>query len=449
MSRQLKVSSFYGDNLPRPVVVLGPDGAPLVDRVDAPVINDALLRWAARVPVKLGGSLVKPVWSGPEPAGLKEAHTDFQIFFQERYEDVMADNPFLLAADRRAMLSAASIFWRERLTAEERAAYRARSVREKAAAATSIAEAEEANPKFKTFREKMQKYKESVAGILSAAKVSAGPLWRAQRRLNAKYRALEEQRGAEGKHEEEAAAGDEAAEGAAAGRKRAAGKKGPTKKAPAKKAGKGTGKRLVESDSESSDESEGEWEREAAAADAAAAMEKLMLATAGKSKKNGRAAAPGGSGKKKARGTAAGKAPKAQPEPESEEESEEEGLASGSEEEAAADSPDVAQQAGRRSCSGAAALAQRLSSRGRKGYTDAFELPPSQSSTPAAKAADKGASKAGKAGKSAAGKAAAAAAAAPAKSPGKRTRGARTAAVAAEPAVEESPAKKARRSARK
>ena len=53
-----------------------------------------------------------------------------------------------------------------------------------------------------------------------------------------------------------------------------------------------------------------------------------------------------------------------QPEPESEEESEEEGLASGSEEEAAADSPDVAQQAGRRSCSGAAALAQRLSSRG-------------------------------------------------------------------------------------
>ena len=38
------------------------------------------------------------------------------------------------------MLSAASIFWRERLTAEERAAYRARSVREKAAAATSIAE---------------------------------------------------------------------------------------------------------------------------------------------------------------------------------------------------------------------------------------------------------------------------------------------------------------------
>ena len=40
-------------------------------------------RPSPQVPVKLGGSLVKPVWSGPEPAGLKEAHTDFQIFFQE------------------------------------------------------------------------------------------------------------------------------------------------------------------------------------------------------------------------------------------------------------------------------------------------------------------------------------------------------------------------------
>lgn len=75
---------------------------------------------------------------------------------------------------------------------------------------------------------------------------------------------------------------------------------------------------------------------------------------------------------------------------------------------------------------------------GRKGYTGAFDLPPSQGTTPA---------KARSACHSAGG--AKAAAALPAKSPGKRTRGTRAAAVAQHAPAEESPAKKPRRSARK
>lgn len=64
-----------------------------------------------------------------------------QIFFTERYDDVLAANPALFAADRKAMLLAASVYWRERLTPEERAQYRRRAEEEKAAAAEAVAEA--------------------------------------------------------------------------------------------------------------------------------------------------------------------------------------------------------------------------------------------------------------------------------------------------------------------
>ncbi len=36
-----------------------------------------------------GGALVKPVWDGPEMP--KGARTDFQMFFQERFEDVLGE----------------------------------------------------------------------------------------------------------------------------------------------------------------------------------------------------------------------------------------------------------------------------------------------------------------------------------------------------------------------
>jgi hypothetical protein len=65
-----------------------------------------------------------------------------QIFFQERGDDVWAANPAISTSDRRAMLSAASVFWREQLTPEQRAAYRERAAAEKAAAVEQIAEVE-------------------------------------------------------------------------------------------------------------------------------------------------------------------------------------------------------------------------------------------------------------------------------------------------------------------
>lgn len=474
LKTQLKVSSFYGDRIARPYVLLDKDGNAVKEgRVEAPKINDALIEWASKVPVRQGGTLVKPHWDGPDAP--KGARTDFQIFFQEQYDDILAANPALFdgAVDRKAMLMAGSVYWRETLTNEERQEYRERAKQEKVDVAEQIAEAEQQDPKFKTFREKLQKYKESVGNILSAAKASAGPLWKAQRRMNANYRLLgkqEDEQGAEEQHSEEEeeegqqqgqdqAGGSKGRKGAAAGGKKG-GKAAPAQRGKGKKKAVAT-KRLVESESSSEEEEE----EEGAAAEAAEAMEKLMLATAKKGAKKPPAAARGAASKDKAqagagrRGAAASKATAVVEKEEeiSEQSDSEEDDSSEEEEQSEQDeeveeSPRQQQQArgGRRGTrSGAAVLAERVaaSNAGRKGmYADAFELPPSQSSTPA-KGRRGPARKEGKAGKPAA---AGSAAALPAKSPGKRTRSTRHAAVAAAAApVEESPAKKARRSARK
>ncbi len=74
---------------------------------------------------------------------------------------------------------------------------------------------------------------------------------------------------------------------------------------------------------------------------------------------------------------------------------------------------------------------------GRRGYTGAFDLPPSQSTTPA------------KVRRAAQNAGVAKAVALPSKSPGKRARSSRAAAVFHEAQAEDSPAKKTRRSARK
>ena len=130
-----------------------------------------------------------------------------------------------------------------------------------------------------------QRYKQSMSGILGAAKASTGPLWRAQRRMN-KYRALEEHEAAREEVEESGNEGEEAtlAGGSKKGRKGAAAAGGAHKRG-GKAAGRGekaaARKRLVGSDDSSSEE-EGEEEDARAAADAVAAMQKLLLATAKK-----------------------------------------------------------------------------------------------------------------------------------------------------------------------
>ena len=78
---QLKLSSFYGNNIARPFIVLDTDGKTVQERVDAPKVHDALIQWANKVPFSAGGALMKPTWSGED---LKEPRNDFQIFFQVR-----------------------------------------------------------------------------------------------------------------------------------------------------------------------------------------------------------------------------------------------------------------------------------------------------------------------------------------------------------------------------
>lgn len=82
-----------------------------------------------------------PGWKDLAAASTLSPPSAEQIFFTERYDDVLAANPALFAADRKAMLAAASVYWRERLSPEERAEYRRRAVEEKAAAAEAVAEA--------------------------------------------------------------------------------------------------------------------------------------------------------------------------------------------------------------------------------------------------------------------------------------------------------------------
>lgn len=78
----LKVTSFYGIAVPRPHVLLDEEKNPIKDRVEAPKVNDALIRWASRVPFKFGGSLVKPTWEGEAPSN---ARGDFAIFAEVGY----------------------------------------------------------------------------------------------------------------------------------------------------------------------------------------------------------------------------------------------------------------------------------------------------------------------------------------------------------------------------
>jgi hypothetical protein len=162
--------------------------------------------WASKVPFQQGGTMIKPVWDGPETDTPTAARNDFQarrthcvasaavaaclmlvtlhwlpacrskkqsflacpaqlartvqhsvnplscplsalplatlqIFLQERADDIHAANPSIFSSDRKAMLSAASVYWREQLTNEQRAEYRERAATEKRQAAEQAAEA--------------------------------------------------------------------------------------------------------------------------------------------------------------------------------------------------------------------------------------------------------------------------------------------------------------------
>ncbi|KAL6776235.1 hypothetical protein ACKKBG_A20340 [Auxenochlorella protothecoides x Auxenochlorella symbiontica] len=189
MANHLKLSSFYGSNIARPYIVFDPQGAEVSARVDRPRVNDALIAWGSKVPVSAGGLLEKPRWEGEEPPTLVKPLNDFQLFIKEKRLDILAVNSHLMVEpDQPAFMASAAVFWKERLSEEERQAYQTRAREMRAQYKTDLAALEQSNPRYKTFREHLKRYKQSVSGIVSAAREQAGPLWKVQRRLMGKGR---------------------------------------------------------------------------------------------------------------------------------------------------------------------------------------------------------------------------------------------------------------------
>ena len=150
-------AGFYGAaNIPRPYLVMGEEGKPVENRVDPPKAHDALLGewsagrhlalaisgrplhtrprpspradWAGKAPFSAGGALLKPEWDEKDGPAVPQPRTDFAIFMAERHDDIVAANPALMARpDRKALMAAAAVYWRDTLTADDRRAYREKS----------------------------------------------------------------------------------------------------------------------------------------------------------------------------------------------------------------------------------------------------------------------------------------------------------------------------------
>ena len=71
-SAQLKLSSFYGDRLARPYVLLDKEGNALKGRVEAPAVNDALI--GERLAVAGRRSPWAAVRQAKQPAGFSAMH---------------------------------------------------------------------------------------------------------------------------------------------------------------------------------------------------------------------------------------------------------------------------------------------------------------------------------------------------------------------------------------
>lgn len=125
--------------------------------------------WGSKVPVSAGGLLEKPHWEGEEPPTLVKPLNDFQLFIkvhsvvgmriglqpcgtgmdeclegaeelvqhldpqhctapQEKRLDILAVNSHLMVEpDQPAFMASAAVFWKERLSEEERQAYQIRA----------------------------------------------------------------------------------------------------------------------------------------------------------------------------------------------------------------------------------------------------------------------------------------------------------------------------------
>lgn len=182
MTSIVKLDQFYGGELSRPYLVMGDDGKPLQGRVDKPSANAPLLEWAQKVPVEAGGALQKPhSYEGKVP----KARNEFAIFCDMQRAEILADNPNLLVEpDAKAFRVAASLFYSEKLTDEERRRFRDMAAAERKSVDDAIDALKASDPKFCEFLEKEAAYKKAKGAIISAQKMASGPLWKVTRSIN-------------------------------------------------------------------------------------------------------------------------------------------------------------------------------------------------------------------------------------------------------------------------
>jgi hypothetical protein len=87
-------------------------------------------------------------------------------------------------ADERAFKIAASLFWKERLTDDERNRYKEQAAAERDAVKQKEAQRTATDPEYATYKLQELRYKIAKGAQLSAARTASEPLWRVQRKMN-------------------------------------------------------------------------------------------------------------------------------------------------------------------------------------------------------------------------------------------------------------------------
>ncbi|KAL4527496.1 hypothetical protein Ndes2526A_g08721 [Nannochloris sp. 'desiccata'] len=179
---QVKISSFYGESIARPYMVLNKNGQAVQDRVEKPSANAGLLAWAAKAPYEAGGALQKPAAYSKAPP---KARHEFVIFCETERAEILASNPSLLSDfEEKAFKVAASLYWKEKLSDDQRAKYKDMAYLEQRTVKRATEQLAQEDPEFAQHLEKEAAYKRAKSALVTAQKMSAGPLWRAEREMN-------------------------------------------------------------------------------------------------------------------------------------------------------------------------------------------------------------------------------------------------------------------------
>jgi len=179
---QVKISSFYGESIARPYMVLDKNGQAIQERVEKPSANAGLLAWASKAPYEAGGALQKPAAYSKAPP---KARHEFVIFCESERAEILASNPSLLSDfEEKAFRVAASLYWKEKLSDEQRAKYKDMAYLEQRAVKRATEQLAQDDPEFAQHLEKEAAYKRAKSALVTAQKISAGTLWRAEREMN-------------------------------------------------------------------------------------------------------------------------------------------------------------------------------------------------------------------------------------------------------------------------